>query len=268
MAIAGVFGGLTARDWHTLWSQPFSVWEGTFFAYPAEDGWRPHYLTSLLCMVLVPTLASRLLRRSLPSLVVNAAHRWDYLAILTFAIIDLAFFHFLGRDETYGDLLKAATLTIPSILFLAFIGRVRLPGRGAEHRLSGGWLLVSMLLAWVFVVIAKPDVTVAVFLFNLLFIGFAEEYAFRGVIQGYLLDHLSYRTLIGISWANLITAALFALMHNPSLSPEKLPWLLSTFAMGLAFGVARERTGSWFAPAVAHGANAFYFLIVMLIEAG
>jgi len=152
------------------------------------------------------------------------------------------------------------------LLFLAFTSKLQQPRRGGVAGISGGWLLVSMLLGWVFVVYFKPDAIIAVFIFNLMFIGFAEEYAFRGVIQGYLLDTLPSHTLIGISSSNFISAALFALIHNPSLSAENLPRLLTTFSMGLAFGVARELTGSWFAPAMAHGANAFYFLIIMAMS--
>jgi membrane protease YdiL (CAAX protease family) len=59
---------------------------------------------------------------------------------------------------------------------------------------------------------------------------------------------------------------LFAWSHNPSLDPQQLSWLLFTFSMGLALGMVRERTGSWFAPALGHGANAFYWLYVMLDE--
>jgi membrane protease YdiL (CAAX protease family) len=84
------------------------------------------------------------------------------------------------------------------------------------------------------------------------------------VIQGYLLQRCPGLAGLGISWANLLAAILFAWSHNFALDPQQLPWLLFTFAMGLAFGIVRERTGSWFAPALAHAANAFYWLYVML----
>ncbi|QEP42745.1 JDVT-CTERM system CAAX-type protease [Ectothiorhodospiraceae bacterium BW-2] len=66
-----------------------------------------------------------------------------------------------------------------------------------------------------------------------------EELAFRGAIQGYLLQQRWGGHRCGyLSYANLVTALLFALLHlyaQPSL------WALLTFVPGLIFGAVRER---------------------------
>jgi membrane protease YdiL (CAAX protease family) len=265
-----IFGAMEAaralvlHPWPLLGDVSFGKWEGVYFDYPQEDGWRPAFLTLLLFKVLVPSLASLLLLRSLPAMVASRAHMRDYVAVLLFEAVSMILFHFLGQDETYGNLGKAAALAIPWVLFILLIKGLPVPEKGGGHDLSGGLLIAAMLVAWLFVVVAKPGALVAVFLFNLLAIGFAEEFAFRGVIQGYLMRRCPGHGWLGLSRANVLTASLFAWSHNPSLDPQQLSWLLFTFAMGLAMGVVRERTGSWFAPALAHGANAFYWLYVML----
>jgi membrane protease YdiL (CAAX protease family) len=180
--------------------------------------------------------------------------------------INLVLFHLLGQDETYGDWGKAATLAVPFVVFIWLMRRLPVPEKLGGHRLFGGWLIGVMLAAWTFVVVAKPGSIGTMFLYNLLWIGFAEEFCFRGVIQGYLLERCPGRVWWGISKANVVAALLFAWSHNPSLDPQQLSWLLFTFSMGLALGMVRERTGSWFAPALGHGANAFYWLYVMLDE--
>jgi membrane protease YdiL (CAAX protease family) len=87
---------------------------------------------------------------------------------------------------------------------------------------------------------------------NFLFIGMAEELAFRGLIQGYLLTRLR-GYFLGVSTANWITAALFAWIHNFYLDTNLLPWMSFTFPMGLVYGIIREKTGNWTISGISHG---------------
>jgi membrane protease YdiL (CAAX protease family) len=247
-----------------LGDQSFSNWEGIFFDYPNPNDWRPAYLTELLGKVLAPSLVCLLLATRLPTITISRSHARYCVAALVFEAVVLGIFHAMGKDESYGSLGKAVLVAAASVPFIWWFARLPLADQADGNRFSGGWLIFAMLAAWMFVVVAKPGSLVAVFLFNLLSIGFAEEYCYRGVIQGYLLERSPGTVWRGISKANLVAATLFAWSHNPGLDPNELPWLLFTFTMGLALGVLRERTGSWFAPALAHGANAFYWLYVML----
>lgn len=265
-----VFGAMEAasalltHSWSFFGNRSFSGWEGLHFGYPEVEGWRPPYLKHFVTKVLIPALIGLLLLRSFPPVVVSPLHKRDYVAVLLFQAVVMIIFHLMGQGESYADVGKAFAVAIPGFAFVWIVRRLPVPGKDADRRFSGGWLVPIMLVAWGFVVLVRPGAIVTMFLFNLLAIGFAEEYAFRGVIQGYLLARCPGPGWLGISKANWVTAVLFAWMHNPSLDPQQVPWLLFTFAMGLAFGEVRERTGSWLAPAVAHGANAFYWLYVML----
>jgi hypothetical protein len=99
----------------------------------------------------------------------------------------------------------------------------------------------------------------------LLVVGPAEEYLFRGVLQGYLGQSFSAAGAIG--WA----AALFTLVHIPNLlaAPEAAPvslpvWLL----LGLLLGWLFERTGTVTVPALVHGAYDVVVFTLLFVEWG
>lgn len=99
----------------------------------------------------------------------------------------------------------------------------------------------------------------------LLVVGPAEEYLFRGVLQGYLEQSFSAAGAIG--WA----AALFTLVHVPNLlaapaaAPVSLPvWL----ALGLLLGWLYERTGTLTVPALVHGAYDVVVFTLLFVEWG
>jgi len=101
----------------------------------------------------------------------------------------------------------------------------------------------------------------AILVFNMLFIGCAEELVFRGVVFGTLEKHWRGR-ILGFSSANWVSAALYAWVHNFVGDPLRLPWFLYLVPYGLLFGVLRERAGTWLAPAVAHAAIIPFALLV------
>jgi membrane protease YdiL (CAAX protease family) len=74
-----------------------------------------------------------------------------------------------------------------------------------------------------------------------------EEVVLRGVLQGQLLRLTDHRRAGPLSVANLITTAVFVVLH---LGAQPLAWALAVAAPSLVFGHVRERFGSvW--PAVA-----------------
>lgn len=92
---------------------------------------------------------------------------------------------------------------------------------------------------------------------KLIFVGFLEEFFFRGYVQSRLNDAFNrpYRVAgVGFGLGLFVSAAVFGLAHPlTSLEGIPWPWALWTAAGGLVFGFLREKTGSALAPAIAHG---------------
>ncbi len=78
-----------------------------------------------------------------------------------------------------------------------------------------------------------------------------EEVVFRGLVLGTLVRYpvLARMHGPGISAANVITAAWFAMAH---LLRAPWPWALATFVPGLVFGWSRERHGTLLPPMLLH----------------
>ncbi len=103
-----------------------------------------------------------------------------------------------------------------------------------------------------------------IFCFTLL-IGFTEEAAFRGYIQG------SYMKILPQMKAILLTGILFAILHLPSYfisgNFEQAIGLPSLILIGLILGVIRVRTGNLWAVILAHTTWNFYiFLFIPEID--
>ena len=78
-----------------------------------------------------------------------------------------------------------------------------------------------------------------------------EELVFRGLVLGALVRYPALARVHGpgISAANIITAAWFAMAH---LLRQPWPWALATFVPGLIFGWSRERYRSLLPPILLH----------------
>lgn len=258
------FHGLLKTRWAWLGNASFHKWESNFFQYPTDHGLGPHFISTTIFMVLLPSLLSWFALRSLPPLRISVAYWRDYALLLLLMLSELVLFFALGRDATYARWTYALLIAVPPLVLLAGMHHVPCP-QTQPVGIPAVWFYLLLVLSWLLVIFSKSPI-VAGFLFNFLFIGFAEEYAYRGVFQPVLQRALGDRAWYGITLANLSTAALFALMHNPTLAPEKMPWLLYTFTGGLAFGLIRDRTGSWFASGLAHSMLGFAFLAAALLR--
>ena len=92
---------------------------------------------------------------------------------------------------------------------------------------------------------------------KLIFVGFLEEFFFRGYVQSRLNDAFGrpYEFAgVAVGAGLFVSAVIFGLAH-PLTSPVGIPWpwAIWTGAAGLVFGILREKTGSALAPAIAHG---------------
>ena len=88
-----------------------------------------------------------------------------------------------------------------------------------------------------------------------------EELAFRGALQGWLLETGWGAVRVGgLSLANLACSALFAVMHLGVHSPV---WAASVVIPSLVFGHLRDRTGSTVPAILVHGwYNLGYFTLM------
>lgn len=86
-----------------------------------------------------------------------------------------------------------------------------------------------------------------------------EEIVFRGAIQGYLIDNISWKIPGPVSAANTVTSIAFAALHGIVWAN---PWSFLVFFPSLLYGCFRERTGGLIAPIVLHAFyNAGFFLV-------
>jgi membrane protease YdiL (CAAX protease family) len=90
-----------------------------------------------------------------------------------------------------------------------------------------------------------------------------EEFGFRGLLQGVLLDQAAPRFRIGpLTIANILASVAFGIAHLPS---HPLLWVAGIFGVSLVLGYARDRSGSLYPAIALHSYfNAGYFLVVGL----
>lgn len=99
---------------------------------------------------------------------------------------------------------------------------------GSQLRMPAGWS------AWLALVFVQP---------------LAEELAFRGVLQGWLLRLAPTRRLGPVTLANLGTTAAFVAWH---VGTQPFLWALAVAIPSLVFGHLRERLGSVWPAVIVH----------------
>jgi membrane protease YdiL (CAAX protease family) len=170
----------------------------------------------------------------------------------------------LGLDvnQVSGGLFMAMMELIGLALMVWILNRQKPVRSGRRNVLS----IVLLLLLPVLVALAMGRlslVIVSTVVWQFIFSGFGEEFAFRGYFQSRLNQAFGRPMhLFGIQFGVglIITSLLFGLWHadntyDPAIGFSSLAWGwgLWTFVAGLFFGVIREKTGTLVAPGVAHG---------------
>jgi len=121
---------------------------------------------------------------------------------------------------------------------------------------TAGWIFLGGIA--LIAVLHQVNAIARDILIALVFVGFAEEFLFRGYMQSRLnmafgkpFEFLNLK----FGWGIIIASALFGLAHviSPGENPMQWSWGFWTFCAGLGFGVIREKGGSFLAPAVVHG---------------
>jgi len=112
--------------------------------------------------------------------------------------------------------------------------------------------------------------------FELIFVGFAEEIPFRGLLQTFLMQRTSGRIRLGkydMHIAGVILALLFGLAHLTSFWTRPFWYALGqqgyAFALGILYAYWREKSGSLLASIVGHNMSdgveyALVFLMIWL----
>jgi len=126
--------------------------------------------------------------------------------------------------------------------------------RANDLKISIGFILGSLFVCFLVTPYA-PLLSRAVQM--LVFVGFLEEFFFRGYIQSRFNavfgKPFRYRG-VGFGWGLVFAALIFGLFHPITvLGSNPWPWALWTAALGLVLGYLREKTGSVIAPAILHG---------------
>lgn len=161
--------------------------------------------------------------------------------------------------------------------------RVSVPGLRTLAAIVGGYLLlvaayfgINVLFTVLEVPMASsdivqtgfqnPDLLLLLIPLSVLLVGPAEELLYRGVIQGRL------RTVMGPTYAIVMTSALFAPIHIFGLSGSPLgviAMLGTVFFLSLFLGALYEYTGNLVVPALVHGLyNATQFVFAYLQVTG
>jgi len=117
-----------------------------------------------------------------------------------------------------------------------------------------GWVDKTYNYLWIF---DEPKIL----FYSVLFYPIIEELSFRGVIQGILKSFtILQKDFLGISFANILTSILFALMHTVYHSPI---WAILIFFPSLVFGYFRDITGGVKVSIFLHMFYNFCFLLIV-----
>jgi len=120
---------------------------------------------------------------------------------------------------------------------------------------------IAWALLWAFVPGTAGAVNVMLLINMSLLYPLLEELAFRGFLQGWLLEKVYFaRQKFGLTVANVSTSIVFALAHVINQPPL---WAASIFFPSLVFGYFRDRHDTVITPFILHAWYNAGFLIVM-----
>lgn len=176
-------------------------------------------------------------------------------AALLFPLIGL-----LGttHEEWPGALILTLGITLSGVLAVKRTAALKtLSSQAISSSGVGGYFAILVLGLFICLVLNMISGVLARAVYLLIFVGFLEEFFFRGYVQSRLNDAFGrpFR-LAGVKLGAglFLSAAFFGLLHPlTSTTGMPWPWALWTFAGGLLFGYLREKSGSVIASSVAHG---------------
>jgi membrane protease YdiL (CAAX protease family) len=228
--------------------------------------------TGMLSWVAVPALIIWLPRRNWAEYGVSLAN-WRtnldigikaYLVAFIPLVFGLGGAMQLGLDtnQVSGGLF-VAVIEVVALAVMVWILNRQKPVKSGRRNVITTFLLLLLPICVALAMRKLSMVIVSTVVWQFVFSGFGEEFAFRGYFQSRLNQAFGRpMRLFGIQFgAGLIIASLlFGLWHadntyDPAIGFSSLAWGwgLWTFVAGLFFGVLREKTGTLLAPGIAHG---------------
>lgn len=220
------------------------------------------YFIEYTVMLAVPLLLLVVTRRNLTSHGLSLCNLSYHLDVTTTAFVPMAIasatLAFVNYRHWDGALILAGVKL--AVLFSLGWLLKRKPTQNESGFIVGAAILIPFLnLASN----ATLNNAVSAFIFYIFFLGFGEEFLYRGYIQSRLnaVFGRPFRFYgVNWGWGIIIASALFGLMHVFNIGSLvsgdwKLEWWWGfwTFFGGLTLGFVREKTGSIAAPAILHG---------------
>ena len=155
-------------------------------------------------------------------------------------------------------------LALPVLIWLLRGFDVQPSDRFTDRDLSVIGLVILGSLALIYLLQLFTELG-AKLIFAWIYIGFAEEFFFRGYLQGVLNRAFGkpYQVMgIAIGPGLILASLLFGLAHvlTPS-EPFLWPWAIWTFMAGLCFGIIREKGGGFLASAMVHAIIMSFYVI-------
>lgn len=254
-----VWGSVMLLLWATKLVPAFSTWQ--------KDTLGQSFLTNTACFIVPPLLIITLTRRDAGryGIAFNQLKQPLLMGLTSLTVLVpasgvfplLAALHFSPYDWRGGVIL--ALIFGASLPLVGFVVR-RMPTlreQSASNRQAAALLLFLGIVILLATATAPYTKIVANLFYAMVFVGFAEEFLFRGYLQS-RLNQAFGRPLqvLGVTygWGLIGAALLFASSHvfSPS-NPLQLPWGLWTFVFGLVMGYLREKSGNVVASAIPHG---------------
>lgn len=213
-------------------------------------------------MILFPLLLLLVFRRDLVLFGLslrNFSYQMDVAgtALIPVAISSIVF-ALVDYREWHGSLVVA----VLKIAVLFSVGWL-LKSKPTVDRRGGLFVTILPLIMIGLFAIARLGDPLSVFVFYLFFVGFGEEFLFRGYIQSRLNTAFGKNFIfmgVHVGWGLIITSLLFGLMHVLNIGSWAADgwelawwWGFWTFFSGLVLGFVREKTGSIYASAILHG---------------
>ena len=243
-----------------LTSLGFHNWQKPLFGNPI--------LSSILLLFVLP-LSTLLLTRRNPGvygLTNDDLGKHAQLALRAIAVVMPTSFLFLvigllGTDlmQWLGSFILTLGFAAAGVLILRFTLRLEnIPE--TKISLYGFSAYIGLLIAGVGLVYLFQPISelIAQIIIVLIFVGFLEEFFWRGYVQRRLNDVFGRPySLFNVNYGAglVLTAAIFGLFHPLFANETPLPWAwaLWTATFGLILGFLREKSGAIVAPTLLHG---------------
>jgi len=156
-----------------------------------------------------------------------------------------------------GAIIGTTYILAAAILLLMFRNLPEINEQGFSRSDATGVMILIAVSAVLLLLVRSVYPLIEKTIIALLFVGFLEEFFFRGYLQTRLNEIFGKPFVVlnlHFGWGLILASLLFGLAHvfSPG-NPWHWAWGGWTFTSGLCFGILREKSGSFLASALVHG---------------